>query len=208
MPITFPLTPPSAFQSSEITITSKAVVAVSESPDSLVEQVQVKQGQRWSASIKLRPMKRENAEQVVAFLLQLNCREGTFYLGDTANKLPRGIGTSSSLRVDGTATARSNDLATIGWTPNVTGIVKAGDWLQVGSGSTVRLHKILADANSDSSGRASLLLWPKTRSAYASGLACSVTNPVGLFRLASPETNWTVDLFRVYSITVNAQEVL
>lgn len=207
MPITYPLTPPAAFRSAEISLTARSVVAVTESPDSLVTQVQEKQGQRWEARIKLPPMKRADAEAVLGFLLSLNGRTGTCYLGDSANKTPRGVGTGTAPVVNGTATARVYDLSTAGWTSSTPGILKAGDWIQVGTGSTRRLHKVLADADSDASGVAELLIWPKTRSAYASGTAIVVSSPLGVFRLSAP-TEWTIDLAKFYGITISATEAL
>src|SRR4051812_39297190 len=88
--IAYPLSLPAEFKSAEITFTPQSVVGVSESPYTLSEQVYVHPGQRIEATITMPAMKRDVAEPVVGFLLKLNGAEGTFYCGDTANKLPRG----------------------------------------------------------------------------------------------------------------------
>lgn len=73
-------------------------------------------------------------------------------------------------------------LFTKGWTPNVTGILLAGDYVQVGTA----LYRLTADANSDNSGLAALEVWPQVRqnpAPPADGSAVVTTNTVGVFRL-------------------------
>lgn len=206
MAITYPLTLPAAFKSAEITITAQAVVAVPESPTTLIQQVQEWQGQRWMATIKLPSMKRTGAEQILATLLKLNGPRGTFYLGDTANKIPQGVATGTPL-VSGTQTARQNSLATKGWTAGVTGILKTGDWIQVGTTSARCLYKVLDDVNSDGSGNATFDVWPRLRAAHANNTAIVTSAPTGVFRLVD-STQWTIQLARIYQIPLTAVEAL
>ena len=170
MSISYPLTLPAVFKSAEVVITPVDVVGVSTSPQTLTEQVYEFPGKRWEAAITLPPMKRRNAEQVVGALLALNGPSGTFYLGDTANKVPLGVATGAPV-VNGAQTQFSNSLATRGWTPSVTGILLAGDWIQMYTGSTRRLYKVLFDVNSDGSGLATLTVWPRLRDASPDGAA-------------------------------------
>lgn len=92
----------------------------------------------------------------------------------------------------GENTARSRVLYTTGWTPNTTGILKAGDWLQLGSGASARLHKNLTDASSDGSGNAVLDIWPALREDVADGAAITVRSAKGVFRLADSRPRWTL----------------
>jgi hypothetical protein len=206
MPISYPLSLPAEFKTAKITIVANAVVGQSESPYTLSEQVYVHQGQRIEFSMTMPPMPRDKAEAVIGFLLQLNAGEGTCYLGDTANKLPRGVATGVPL-VNGVATARSTDLATDGWTAGVTNILKVGDWIQVGTGSTRRLHKLTQSVDSNGSGQATLVLWPRLRSAYADNTPITVNNPTGVFRLADV-TTWDIDTAKIYGISATFKESL
>ncbi len=68
-------------------------------------------------------------------------------MGDPVNTSPRGAATGTPL-VKG-ASQTGNTLTTDGWTTGVTGILKAGDWIQLGTGSTSTLHKLQQAADSD-----------------------------------------------------------
>jgi hypothetical protein len=129
-------------------------------------------------------MKREDAAPIVAALMGLQGIRGTFYFGDPQWTSPQGIGTGTPL-VNG-ASQTGQDLITDGWTVSQTGIVKAGDWLQIGSGSTQQICMVLADANSDGSGNATISLFPRIRTAFADNVAITVTSPKGVWRLTQP----------------------
>jgi hypothetical protein len=95
-----------------------------------------------------------------------------------------------------------------GATPSVTGWLKAGDYIQLGSAGTSRLHKVLQDVNSDGSGNVTLDIWPHLRSSPADNATVIISNPKGIFRLASNETAWTVSDLLLYGITFGASEVI
>jgi hypothetical protein len=160
----------------------------------------------WMADVQLPPMTRANAETWVAALASLNGREGSFLLGDTANTSPRGTATGTPL-VNG-AGQTGYDLATDGWTPNITGILRAGDWLQLGSGSTARLYKVMQDANSNGTGQATLTLWPRLRSSPADNAAITVSSPKGRFMLAMDGAEWSIDEAKIYGLSFTAMEDL
>src|SRR3954463_10292223 len=130
----------------------------------------------------------------VAALRSLDGPVGTFYLGDTAWKTPRGTATGTPL-VNG-ASQTGEDLATDGWTASVTGILKAGDWIQLGTGSSARLYMVMVDANSNGSGQATLTIRPKLRSSPGDNSAIVTNSPVGVFRLAVAP-GWTLDRAKV-----------
>lgn len=157
------------------------------------------------ADIQLPPMGRDAAEAWVAALVSLNGLEGSFLLGDTANTIPRGTATGTPLVKGGSQTGY--DLVTDGWTAGVTGIMKAGDWLQLGSGSSSRLYKVMADANSNGSGEATLTLWPKLRSSPADNAAITISSPKGRFMLAQ-DIEWSIDEAKVYGLSFLAVEDL
>jgi hypothetical protein len=170
-------------------------------------QVYAWSGQLWEAEITLPPMTRAFAEAWIAALVSLNGREGNFLIGpDYANTSPRGIGTGTPL-VKG-ASQTGYDLITDGWTISQTGIMKAGDWFQLGTGSSARLYKVMVDADSNGSGESTLTIWPKLRSSPADNAALTVTSPVGRFMLVSNESEWAIDQASFYGVSFRAVEDL
>jgi hypothetical protein len=131
---------------------------------------------------------------------------GTFLLGDFVGGTARGTPTGTPL-VNG-ASQSGGELVIDGATPDVTGWLKAGDYIQLGSAGTSRLHKVLQDVNSDGSGNVTLDIWPHLRSSPADNATVIISNPKGIFRLASNETAWTVSDLLLYGITFGASEVI
>lgn len=187
-------------------IRARTVVGISSSPFTGQQQVYKHQGEWWEAEVTLPPMKRATAEQVTAFLIKMKGRYGTFLLGDPANTSPRGVGTGTPLVYGADQTGSS--LITDGWTVSTTGILKAGDWIQLGSGSTTTLHKVLDDANSDASGIATLEIFPSLRSSPADNAQITKSSPKGIWRLSSNEMSWNIDEASVYGITFACVEAL
>lgn len=205
MPISYPLNFPSV-GIRNVTIRARTVVGLNSSPFTGQQQVYKHQGQWWEMEVTLPPMKRADAEQVAAFLVKLNGRFGTFTFGDPLNTAPRGVGTGTPL-VNG-AGQTGTDLVTDGWTPDTTGILKAGDWIQLGTGSSSRLHKVLDDVNSDGSGNATLTLFPDLRTSPADNAAITVSSPKGLWRLAANEVDYSIDEASIYGMTFACVEAL
>ena len=58
------------------------VVAVTESPFTNQEQIFEHEGAQWKATFTLPPMKRTQANEWLAFFMQLNGQFGTFLIGD------------------------------------------------------------------------------------------------------------------------------
>jgi hypothetical protein len=202
-PITLPFTTKGARR---ITIRPQNVVGVHESPYTLQDEVQVHPGQRLRAAVEIVGMARADAAVWIAALMSLKGRQGTFYLGDTAYKTSRGVATGTPLVMGASQTGSS--LITDGWTTSQTGIVKAGDWLQIGTTSARRLHMVLIDANSNGSGQATLELWPNLREAPADNAVISVTGATGVFRLTGDPV-WVIDEMKlVHGLSFEATEVI
>ena len=188
MAITYPLSLPDATSYQAARMTARSVVGVSKSPFTGVQQVQKHQGQWWEFEGSLAPMSRADAEEWIAFFLKLNGMQGTFLLGDPLGTTARGIATGTPL-IKG-ASQTGNSLITDGWTTSQTGIMKAGDYFQLGTGTSSRLYKVLADADSDGSGDSTFDIWPSINTALADNTALDVTSPAGLFRLATNEVGF------------------
>lgn len=194
MAISYPLSIPAALHVAKISITGKSVVSMASSPFTLQQQVYAHQGQCWMAEISCPKMERTNAEQVVGFLLALNGRQGTFYLGDSAYRTPRGS-IAGSATCNGAQTIRSTTLTLTGHT----GTLAVGDWLSI----STNLYKVV-QVNS----AGSVDVFPALRAAYANGTAITYSTPLGLFRLASSEVKWDIDEVKIYGVSFAAMEVL
>ena len=205
MPISYPLSLPTTSSIARIRLTANDIVGISQSPFTAAQQVYKYPGQFWEAEVTLPPMKRADAEYWVAFLLKLNGPFGTFLLGDPLGATARGVATGTPLVNGGSQVG--NELITDGWTVSQTGILKAGDYLQLGSGATAQLYKVLDDANSDGSGNATFTIWPSLRSSPADNAAITVTNTAGNFRLTTPAA-WDIDEASIYGMTFGAREAL
>jgi hypothetical protein len=87
----------------------------------------------------------------------------------------------------------------LGATPRGT----AGDYIQLGSGTTARLHKVLVDQ----SGSGTLEIWPALRSTY-SGATVTTTNAKGVFRLNQNMSSWQISNANSYGIAFEAVEAI
>jgi hypothetical protein len=183
MAITYPLTPPSPFNLSRLSFTGVSATSRNTSPFTLQTQQYNWPGQAWLGSVDCPPMKRADAEQIVAFLLA--AQRGTFYFQDYANPTNRG-GVTGTLTVT-TATANGTTLTFGG----ATGSFAVGDWLQI----STSLYKVV-QVNSSSS----VDLFPALRKSYAGGTAITYANAKGVFRLASPSTEWAIGEASIYGV--------
>ncbi len=187
MALSYPLTLPTVTGFRGAELTPVPVVGFNQSPYTGQQQIYEWPGQWLQFAVSLPPMKEAAAGEWAGFFMALHGSVGTFLLGPSIRKTPLGIHTGTPL-VKG-ASQVGNSLITDGWTASQTGIMKRGDWFQLGTGSTSTLHRVVQDANSNGSGEATLEIWPAPRSSPADNAALTLTNPKGVFRLtgAIPE---------------------
>ena len=205
MAITFPLALPTTFGASSFIIDLIPVIAVSSSPFTKQEQVQEHQGISWEIQYQANLLNRDQAEEYNAFILSLTGRLGTFTMAIPGSETPRGVATGTPL-VDGAAQT-GEDLDIKGFSINTTGIMKAGDYIQLGTGLTTTLHKVLVDADSDGTGLTTLTIAPKILTAPADSATVVVSNAKGLFRLTSNTNPVTISPPNQHSISFTAREV-
>jgi hypothetical protein len=170
-----------------IEIAKNDAVAVNTSPFTRQEQTQVYPGgDFWDATIELPPMTRKTAAAWEGFLAELRGRLNVFQAGDPRAAGPLGTAKGNPAPLVDSSQPANNlpmtwTLSTRGWLPNQFGLLLAGDYLQIG----YRLHQVCEQVNSDASGDAAFAVWPSIRETPADGTAVILTNPRGLFRLAS-----------------------
>lgn len=205
MTIIYPLDFPTTIKPSSFSIELKKAVAVTESQFTYAQQVQEHQGEAWQISVSLDLLNRDQAEEFNAFILKLAGRVGVFTMSIAGSETARGVATGTPL-VDG-ANQTGRVLNVKGWTPNISGILKAGDFIQLGTGLSTRLHKVLDTVDSDANGDATLLLAPKITTAPNNEQAIIVQNAKGLFRLKSNATPTSIKPPNQQTISFRASEV-
>lgn len=206
MAITYPLTPPTdVMDFAAVTWRRVQPQNITISPFSGIQQVQDSTVGYWEASLTLPPMTRAQADAWQAFVLALDGAKGTFLLGDPERGTVRGVG-GGNPAVNGSGQT-GNQLDVSGAPANVTGWLKAGDYIQLGSGGTARLHCVLEDVNTTGAGTAMLTVWPDLRSSPLNASTVTIDNPVGLFRLKPQSVDFSrVPLFT--TLTLEAMEAL
>tara|TARA_R100001377_G_scaffold43808_2_gene24879 strand:+ start:19851 stop:20441 length:591 start_codon:yes stop_codon:yes gene_type:complete len=191
-------TAPTSIGFERITLSAVNAVAVSSSPFTFKQQVVKHTGQVWKASVTIPPVRRELAEPWVSFLLSLQGPVHTFLLGDPNGAVPRGTSTDGDIVATGTAGASSVTL-----TVSNSATLKAGDYIQLGTNATAKLHKVLADI----SATGAVEIWPNLKSNYTN-VALYCHNAKGVFRLASNIQEWEIGNSSTYGISFEAGEVI
>tara|TARA_R110001606_G_scaffold163067_1_gene307219 strand:+ start:2327 stop:2914 length:588 start_codon:yes stop_codon:yes gene_type:complete len=194
MAISYPLSTPTTIGIESIELRAVNAVAVSQSPFTYKQQVVSQGGQKWEASVNIPSVRRDLAADWKALLVSLKGQTGTFLLGDPDYATPRGDVSSCTL----TGTAGDSSVSV-----TMTGTLKAGDYIQLGAGSSARLHQVLIDQTGDGS----LEIWPDLRSTYTDE-AVTFDNAKGVFRLSTNITSWSINNASSYGISFEAVEAI
>lgn len=209
MTITYPITLPNDPLPRSSRIKMMNASGGTKSPSTFERQTFFWGGAAFSITVEYPPMRRDNASNLIAAMGKLKGPYGSFLIGDSDARAPRGVGTGTPLVNGGSQVG--DVLVTDGWTHGVTGILLRGDYIQIGSGNTARLHMVLDDANSDGSGNASLTVWPPvgppSRSSYGDNAALTLFNTAGQFALDT-DFEWSADAVSTYGVTFTATEAL
>lgn len=195
MAISYPVTAPvSSIYPAQVELRANQAVALSQSPFTYQQQViSFSGGERWEMSVAIPAVRRDKAEPWVAFLTSLRGQWGTFLMGDPNSLEPQG--TATSLSISGSAGDRTVSAT-------FSGTLKAGDFFQLGSGSSTQLYKVLEDSSG-----ASLEIWPRLRTSH-SGASATLSSPKGHFRLMGNQTSWSINDNSAYAISFEAVEVI
>ena len=194
MALSYPLATPTTIGIESIELRAVNAVAVSQSPFTYKQQVISHGGQKWEASVNIPSVHRDKASEWKAMLVGLKGQAGTFLLGDPDYATPQG--TVSSCVLSGDA---GDDNATV----VMTGTLKAGDYIQLGSGSGSKLHQVLLDQDGDGT----IQIWPSLRSTYSSATVVFNSHK-GVFRLATNMTSWSINNASIYGISFEAVEAV
>lgn len=212
---TYPLTPPGT-SPAKVTVRKQTSVGRGKSPYTMQGDAQVYDGQMIVLDIELPPQQEPDYYSAWdVFFMKMDGGRGTCLFGLPYRAAPRGIYDSGSDTpvIDSTASPAPNiegdrTIVTTGWRNNGTGLLKAGDALQLGSSGTASIHQVLADVSSDGSGNATIDIWPRLRRTASNGAAITLSNPVGLFELASNTSQFSVEPANIFGFSFSLMESL
>lgn len=208
MPYTYPrVFPADTVGLAKIRLTPRHATAYSESPFTLDGQVVAHAGMRWAVSVQIPPVLRDSAETWASWLASMKGRTGTFLAGDPNSVTPRG----SAATAPGTplvkgANQTGSTLTIDGVPANAPLYLARGDYVQLGTGGTSRLFKVLLNAPSDGTGTVVLDVWPDIVTAFPDNNPVVVSGAVGKFRLDRDDYGWEIDNLGKYTINFGGLE--
>lgn len=169
------------------------------------------QAQQWpgkdllTGTMTLPLLQQADADAWIAFLMELRGMANAFQLGDPLKATPRGTPQGAPL-VDNSQTggnaAMSQQLTTKGWTASATNLLLPGDWLQV----DYRIYRVLEPVSADSSGKATISVWPSLREVPTDSGAVITTSPKGIFRLGKNDRMWSADYTKLTRLSFPVME--
>lgn len=139
----------------------------------------------WRMTLYFRlPLAKRN--ELTGFIAQLNGPEHLVTL--PVWKLAQ-RGAFGGTPVVNQANQSGTSLAVTGCSNNITNWIRRGDWFTVNN----ELKMCSADASSDGDGDITITFRPRLRVSPANGASLDVTTPTGVFRLATPSVEWSVE---------------
>ena len=203
----YPLTMPTSpnFIRSEWVI-AKAV-AQSQSPFTYGTQVHEFLGAKWYSTVTLPPMNRTQANEWLAFFMQLHGQFGTFLMGDPDAKTVQGT-IGNTIAVNGEHSVGAYDIVIDGADTSESQLFKKGDYVQFNSGATSKLHMIIADVASDGSGDATLTIEPPLSATLSNNATVTYSSPKCVMRMLSNELTWSANHISLYGVSFSCEEVL
>jgi hypothetical protein len=144
-------------------------------------------------------MTHKQAQEWIAFLMQIRGQSNVFQLGDLLAATPQGTPSGTPVT---NGTQFGYQLVTRGWTENAANVLLPGDWIQVG----YRLYRNLDVVNADATGNATLNIWPQLRELPTDGTAVITSNTKGLWRLSANQRRWSANEAKIYGISLNIRE--
>jgi len=209
----YPLTPPDT-SPARVTVRKQSSIGRGRSNYTGQGDVQVYDAQLNILDVSLPPQLDASYYSAwEVFFMKMNGGQGTCLFGLPLRSSARGIYSSGSDTpvVDSSASPAPNQdgdqvLVTTGWRISGTGLLLAGDAIQLGSGGSASVHQVLGDLSSDGSGNATVDIWPRLQRTPSNGAAITVTSPVGLFELSSNVAEFSVEPASVFGFSFSLIE--
>jgi len=206
---TYPLTFPAEFKVQSSRFELDRVSGITKSPFSRAQQVQNYTGRQWVGEVTSVPLRFEDSGSVRSFMGQLQGFTGTFLYGDPDYLAAGPQGSAGGTPLVNGASQTGTTLNIDGFPSSQTNVLRAGDYIQIGSGASSKLHMVVEDADSNGSGEVAAEIEPAILSAPADNTAITVTGAKGVFRMSgSPMITWQSNKYRIIQYTLSFQEAL
>ena len=188
MTISYPLTLPAGnFRS--LSFRTRNATFREQSPFSYAQDAQDWGGRAWEVDAELVPLSQSQGRAWEAFFASLKGSYGTFLMGDPNAATPSGSAGGTPLVAGGGQTGETLNID--GAAINQTGWLLAGDYIQLGTGSSSQLYRVLADVDTNGSGAATIDIWPSLRSSPSDNATVIVSSTVGLFSITDHQISQT-----------------
>ena len=180
---------------------------------SLQTQRRSRGSQRWAFDLEFPAMSRADWAPIFAFLVKQRGRYETFqWTLPTGLVTPRGALGGSPL-VDnevGSPTAvqtGTRSLNTKGWSNNITGVLKAGDFI-LPTGGSGKVYMVTADCDSGASGLSAVPIEPSLIDAIPHGQAITVTSVPFTVGVARESLESALDLGPQHALSLELVEMV
>lgn len=191
---------------SSVTMTLTRVIGVTQSPFTFATQTFKWPGEQWSMQLQMPPMRRNIAADWYSFGIKAEGTFNYFLMGDPSARVPRGNPVGTPV-INGNG-QEGNSINTRGWTPSALNVLRAGDYIQIGTGIAARLHMVVDDASANLSGEAVLNIAPALRTPPNDGTTIITNNAKGVFRMTDNSFSWGVSPGGFYRLSFSAVEVI
>ena len=195
MPVnyTFPLDFPTWRGVRAVEQRAQRSVGLARSPFSFARYKQDRGGKLWRFNVTVPLLDRDTALNWEAWFLALNGREGSFLFGDPSATNPRGSWAGTPV-VNGAGQTGST-LQLRNFTPSAAGVVRPGDYFQLGNGASSRLYRVpgVTAYDADAGGLVTIDIWPALRGPSVNADPVRTVTPQGVFELDSNDTPMAID---------------
>lgn len=152
---------------------------------------------RWEAEVTIKPLSHSEAKVFQAFLARLRGAENTFTLGDPLMKY------STTPSVQTSSVARSIRDTEIGIVNNSTFDIEAGSHFSVGG----HLY-VLGEGVTGNGGTQVADISPALKTVLSGNNVLDFQEPVGTWRMATNNTDWSISSSGFYSYTFSCVEAV
>lgn len=182
----------------------RLVTATSQTPSPFTGTVEVQDwgGEWWEYDIEFAAQSGPLARAVSAALTALGSGRGLLLFADPSIA-PKSLAQPITLA---TAVSGGNVVQSQGWPPGRLTLA-SGDFISIGAARETRLHQIAFDARADSTGVATLTLFPALRRALPANTQLEVNHPQVLLRPTSAVPT-RIERVARHRFTLSAREAL
>lgn len=207
MAITYPLDVPLE-EFAQVDVEPVDVNALQISTFTGQERLQTFEGDYWKVTLRYRDLDRDLGRPVQGFVQALRKSFGTFVVRYPGYGTSRGQAATvlSSPLVNGDGQAGNRVLNVKSAPASVSNWLVVGDVIQVGPDTRPHWHTVLSDVTTDSSGNATIDIWPAVRNTTVNNDIIVTETPRGLCRLLDT-VNTRITTPTIYGLELQCREV-